>query len=77
MWPKNARELRMWTNLLDSEQFKIGLVSSIQWVASSFWPVSAVWNNHEAFVSYCQETKNDSTQDKTQRYTHEGLQGKK
>jgi hypothetical protein len=74
VWPTNARKLKVCTNLIDIEQFKIVLVLSTRWVASSHIQLFAI--TMRLLLSYCQETKNDSTQDKTQRCTYEGLQKK-
>jgi hypothetical protein len=65
---KNDRELKVCTNLLDIELLKYDQILSTQWVPSSFWSNSAVWNNYEATVLHLQ-AKPDSVQDKADSHT--------
>jgi hypothetical protein len=49
---------------------------SMEWVASNFWTVSAVWNNHEALAKHFKEAKSDPMKDKKKNCTYEGFQPK-
>ena len=74
--PKNSRELHLCAQLLGAELLKIGRILSTEWVSSSWRTVWAVWNNFESLVHHFEEAMHDSTRDKNDKCTYDGLKRK-
>ncbi|XP_074872882.1 E3 SUMO-protein ligase KIAA1586-like [Carettochelys insculpta] len=74
--PKNACDLRANATELHVVLKKIGRVFSVQWVASTWRAVSAVWQTYPALAKYFQEASQDQTRDGRERAKFQGLHSK-
>ncbi|XP_006110332.2 E3 SUMO-protein ligase KIAA1586-like [Pelodiscus sinensis] len=74
--PKNACELRAHANELHVILKKIGRVFSVQWVASTWKAVNAVWQTYPTLAKYFEEASRDQSRDGREREKFQGLHSK-
>lgn len=70
---KNTSELNECAVSLEQQLLVIGKVFTIQWVASSYRTLKAIWNNYEALYKHFSFASTDTSRESRERAKYDGL----